>query len=387
MRVNMKSSFLPSILIFLSIALIGCSQPTAQFASSTVVEAMSVANTEGFKRATEPMDFVFPLDHGPHPEYTTEWWYYTGNLTDEDGDPFGYQLTFFRSALTPDMEERDSAFASNQIYMAHFAITDVAGNEHVSFERYARGGEEMAGATGTPLYEVWLDGWRVTQMGDGSYEMVAAATKDGVSYVLDFVLSGDRLLLHGDRGLSQKGAEVGNANHYYSLAQLETSGTIAVGETVHQLTGLSWMDHEFGTSALGGETVGWDWFSIMLEDNTALMFAQLRNAAGDRVYTLGGSLAYTDGRLEKLDTVELTVLDEWTSPRTQITYPAKWEISFPDQNIDLSIEPMIPDQEMDVSFIYYEGAINVTGTIDGTPTTGTGYVELTGYTGDSQYQR
>lgn len=377
---------LPGIFAF-TILVGGCGSPTAQFASATVVEAMSVANSEGFARATEPIEFSFPLDHGPHPDYTTEWWYYTGNLISSDGSPFGYQLTFFRSALTPEMETRDSAFATNQIYMAHFAITDVASNQHVSFERYARGGREVAGATGIPAYEVWLDGWRVTQTADDRYEMVAAARKDGIAYEIDFILSGDRLILHGDRGLSQKGQAIGNANHYYSLVQLETKGSITIDNNVYEVSGSSWMDHEFGTSALDSDTVGWDWFSVTLEDGTALMFAQLRNAAGERIYTLGGTLAYPNGHQEKLENVELRVLDDWTSPRTQITYPAKWQISFPNHDIDLSIEPMIADQEMEVSFIYYEGAINVTGMIAGSAITGTGYVELTGYSGNAQYQR
>lgn len=379
---------LAALFIFaLPLFIVGCSQPTTQLASSTVVEAMSVANTEGFKRATEPIEFSFPLDHGPHPEYTTEWWYYTGNLVNQDGDDFGYQLTFFRSALTPEMESRDSAFATNQIYMAHFAITDVAGNEHVSFERYARGDQEMAGAVGEPMYEVWLDGWQVRQVNDSEYRMVASVVKDDVPYEIDFTLTGDRLLLHGDQGLSQKGTERGNANYYYSLAQLETVGTITIDDRVHEITGQTWMDHEYGTSALGGDTVGWDWFSVMLSDDTGLMFAQLRNAAGERIYTLGGTLSYPDGRQEKLDNVELTVLDEWTSPRTQITYPAAWQVVFPEHDIELRIEPMIADQEMDVSFIYYEGAIEVTGTHGNEDVSGKGYVELTGYTGDSQYQR
>ena len=364
--------------------LVGCGEQQPNFGSSTVVDAMSVVDIDGFKQATEPMEFSFPLDHGPHPEYATEWWYYTGNLVSEEGEHFGYQLTFFRSALTPHMETRESTFASNQIYMAHFAITDVRGNNHVGFERFSRGGERTAGATGVPSYEVWLDGWQVKQVSDDTYQMQAEETKDGVSYGANFTLSGGQQLFHGNNGLSQKGAEIGDANHYYSVVKIETEGTITIGGENHYVSGLSWLDHEFGTDALDDNTFGWDWFSLTLDNDTTLMFAQLRNALGERIYTLGGTMAYVDGRNEKLNQLELIVLDEWTSPDTQVTYPARWQVILPEQNIELLIEPMIPDQEMKVSLIYYEGAISITGDQNGTPLTGSGYVELTGYTNGTQ---
>ncbi|MBV7331077.1 carotenoid 1,2-hydratase [Chloroflexi bacterium TSY] len=189
-------------------------------ASATVVEALSYTGDEPFARATQPIDFHFPANHGPHPEYRTEWWYYTGNLEAQDGTEYGYQLTFFRSALTPDFSARESTLATNQVYMAHFALTDGTAKRHYSFERFARGGNKMAGATGLPHYEVWLDGWSAREPEPGIMQLVARTESEhgiiSIELTLDTPLSP---LLHGDRGLSQKGPEVGNSNYYYSLSR------------------------------------------------------------------------------------------------------------------------------------------------------------------------
>jgi len=375
--------------LLLCLLLAGCANNTsAQLASANVVAAMSGPADEGFARAYEPIEFEFPLDHGPHPRYQTEWWYYTGNLASEDGTPYGYQFTIFRSALTPEATERVSSYATNQIYMAHFALTDLRAKEHFSFERYSRGASGLAGASGDPSYKVWLEDWQIQELEAGRVQIQASADhEDSGPIAIDLQLNETRApLLHGNRGLSQKGLEAGNASYYYSLVGLETTGTVTSGSETVAITGMSWMDHEFGTSALSRDAVGWDWFSIQLDNDSpeksvAMMFAQIRNNDGSESGNFEGTIAYGDGRQQKITSADfsLEVQDTWTSPRTEISYPSQWQVKFPALDIELTLRPILADQEMKVSFVYYEGAIEVVGEMAGEPVTGRGYVELTGY--------
>lgn len=366
---------------FILIALTACA-PSPQFAVADVVGAMSGPADERFARAYAPVEFTFPLDHGPHPEYRTEWWYYTGNLEDDAGRRYGYQLTFFRSALTPEQPERDSALATNQIYMAHFALTDVAGQRHQSFERYSRGAGDLAGATGEPAYAVWLEDWSVQTVALGVTRVQARATGDDGVVALDLLLGETREpILHGDRGLSAKGPEPGNASYYYSLVQLETTGAVTVAGRTVDVQGVSWMDHEFGTSALSGDAVGWDWFSVQLDIGAVLMFAQVRNRDGSVTQEFEGTLVDAAGQQATIHAHELrlTPLGQWTSPRTGFRYPSGWQIEMPVHGVELTVTPLVNDQEMMVSFIYWEGAVEVTGSMAGDTVQGVGYVELTGY--------
>ena len=380
------------ILISLLISLLSACAPNAAppVASANVVQAMSAASTEGYARATAPRPFTFPGDHGPHPDYATEWWYYTGNLTDPDGAQYGYQLTFFRSAVSPFLKERPSDLATNQIYMAHFAITDGVANAHPSFDRFSRGAGGLAGATGDPIYEVWLEDWQAIESTPGVHTLRARTDSANGPVALDLTLTETRApILHGDTGLSQKGPEAGNASYYYSLVGLETTGTLTLGDRTADVTGLSWFDHEFGTSALSGDAVGWDWFSLQLDNGAVLMFAQIRSQTGVSATPFEGTLVAPDGSQRTLSPADftLTPTGQWTSPRSGATYPSGWTVTFPDLAIDLTITPLFQDQEMDVAFTYWEGAVNATGTYDGAPVSGRGYVELTGYAGDSGYQR
>jgi predicted secreted hydrolase len=374
------------------VSLSGCSSADqTRLVSANVVASLSGPADEAFARAYEPIDFVFPRDHGAHPEYRTEWWYYTGNLTDSAGNQYGYQLTFFRSALTPDLPERTSDLATNQIYMAHFAVTNGAANDHQSFERFSRGAGGLAGATGEPAYAVWLEDWAVRTIEPGVTRLQASAPGEGGAVALDLTLRETQPpVLHGKQGLSQKGPEAGNASYYYSLVQIETTGTVtSQGETV-EVTGLSWMDHEFGTSALSANAVGWDWFSMQLDNGAVLMLAQVRTADGGVMPQFEGTYVAADGKPETITAADLTLTAsaQWTSPRTQITYPSGWQMAIPRLNIALTVEPLIGDQEMEVSFVYWEGAVTIEGTIADQPVQGVGYVELTGYgQGAGQYQR
>ena len=199
-------------------------------ATLVVTEALA-GDAAGFERVLGPRNLSFPEDHGPHPEYRTEWWYVTGNLESAEGRHFGFQMTFFRNAAAPTAAERESAWNTNQVYMAHFAVTDVQSGEHHDFERLARGAMGLAGAQPTP-FRVWLEDWSLEGAAGGVLPLRLTAAEDGLG--LDLTLETEKpVVLQGDGGFSKKGPESGNASHYYSYTRLEARGTVRVpGEAV-----------------------------------------------------------------------------------------------------------------------------------------------------------
>ena len=339
----------------------------------------AVGDPQGFQRADPNRQLVFPADHGPHPEYQTEWWYYTGNLTTAAGRHFGYQLTFFRRALLPagEAQPRSSGWSSNQVYMGHFALSDTETRQHYAFERFSRGAAGLAGAQSAP-YHVWLENWQVQESTTGLIQL--SAHDEGITIDLQLQeLKGP--VLHGISGYSRKGPDPGNASHYYSQSRLHTTGTVTIDGETFPISGNSWMDHEFSTSALSADQVGWDWFALQMDDDVELMLYQIRRAdSSSDPYSIG-SLIKPDGELISINNTqfEITVEDTWRSPGSGTEYPSQWRIRVPTQEIDLSISPSFSDQEMDLSYNYWEGAVNVAGAIQGSSVRGIGYVELTGY--------
>jgi predicted secreted hydrolase len=357
---------------------------------ASLVAAAAPGDAAGFARVNGPRQMVFPQDQGPHDDFRTEWWYYTGSLTADTGERFGYQLTFFRRALLPPAARaaRPSDWAADQVYMAHFALTDVSGGAHHSFERLERGAARLAGAQADP-YRVWLDDWSVEEIAGGSNGSPARlrATSDDIS--LDLTLRDLKgPILQGDGGYSRKGPEPGNASTYYSLPRIATSGTVSVDGRTFTVDGLSWMDHEFSTSALGADQAGWDWFSLQLDNDYELMLFRLRRADGSLDGFSSGTLIAPDGTTRTLGPGDFTVepSGRWRSPRTGATYPAGWTLTVPAADLGLTITPRLADQEMNVSYTYWEGAVAAEGTMAGKPVSGGGYVELTGYAGSMQGQ-
>jgi predicted secreted hydrolase len=375
-----------AIIVGIPILLLQRDEPQVQARLLTLADEPAENPTEGYLRAKGPKDLEFPADHGPHLDYQTEWWYYTGNLVADGGQHFGYQLTFFRRALTPPLlrAERESTWAADQVYMAHFALTDVAGESHQAAERFARGAAGLAGAQAIP-YHVWLEDWQVEEVEPGVTRM--RAEQDGVA--LDLMLT-DRKgpILQGDRGYSPKGPQPGNASYYYSLTRLETSGTVRVADAVYTVSGWSWMDHEWSTSALSAGQVGWDWFSIQMSDSSELMVFQLRREDGSIDPFSSGTLIAPDGSTRQLerDEFEILVAETWQSPHTGAVYPARWTVVVPMVDLTLEIEPRLADQELTVSYSYWEGAVRAEGERAGQAVRGDGYVEMTGYAGSMQGQ-
>lgn len=336
---------------------------------------------DGWRQAEPGYQFAFPRDHGSHPEYRIEWWYYTGNLAAGDGRRFGYQVTFFRIGVDP-APVNPSRWAVRDLYMAHLAVTDVAeGRQHVA-ERFDRGGVGWAGADEGTL-EVWNGDWRASLDGDAHLLELS----DG-SFGLELRLDPGRgATLHGEAGFSQKGAQPGNASHYYSMTRMPTTGWVSVdGERV-VVNGDSWMDHEFGTSFLEPGQVGWDWFSLQLDDGSDLMLFQLRRDDGSGDTHSAGTWLAADGSQTALvaDDFSLTPGRRWSSPTSGAAYPVEWSIELPSRGARLEIAPLVEAQELhtdqSTGVTYWEGAVSVRGEVSGEEVTGRGYLEMTGYVG------
>lgn len=336
-----------------------------------------------FARATEADAVQFPRDLGPHEEYQTEWWYYTGNLAAADGRPFGYQFTIFRRALAPLSELPDvsdpSAWRSNQLYLAHFTISDIAGDAFYDNERFSRDGVGLAGAQAEP-YAVWLEDWSVREIAPGQTRLQARTDEVALDLVLTETMAP---VLHSEGGLSQKGPEPGNASYYYSIIRQASEGTVRVGEETFEVSGLSWKDHEYSTSALSPGSVGWDWLSLQFDDGSGLMLFEIRREDGTLEPYSSGSFIAADGTVQPLalGDWQLEVLDTWRSPSSDAVYPAAWRLTVPGLDLALEGQARMANQELNVSTIYWEGSVAFTGTRAGEPVAAQGYMELTGYAG------
>jgi len=337
------------------------------------------AEEEGYARADRPQAFQFPADHGPHPRFKTEWWYYTGNLVSADRRRFGYQLTFFRTALTPEPPQRASNWATNQVYMAHFALTDAEAKRFYYFERFSRDSLGLAGAQAEP-FRVWLEDWRAEGGQGEPLSMRLFASEADVAIDLH-VQSAKPIVLQGQDGLSQKSAQPGNASYYYSMTRLATSGRIVIAGEPYQVAGTSWLDREWSTSALGEDQVGWDWFSLQFDDGRELMYYQLRLKDGSPDPLSSGVLVAADGATQRLQAgdVQINILDDWQSDTSGARYPAKWRLDIAKEGLSLEVKPVLADQELNTTVRYWEGAVSVQGNQRDRALGGVGYVELTGY--------
>ena len=357
-------------------------QPKVTATGKATVEWLESEDTENsFSRVYGPQEMTFPKDLGSHEDYQTEWWYYTGNLETPSGRPFGFQLTIFRRGLTPAMEtiasDSSSNWRSNQVYFAHFTISDVENQSFYVKERFSRGAAKLAGANASP-YRVWLEDWSATELAPQKVQLVAKTEDVALNLMLQETLPP---ILQGDRGYFVKGSESGNASLYYSIVQQQTKGTITVHNETFAVTGLTWKDHEYGTRSLSPRTIGWNWFSLQFEGGTALMLYVLRREDGSIDPKSNGTFVSADGSLQHLtyQDWQLQVLDTWKSPTSQGEYPSKWQLSIPKLGLNLKGKPLIANQELNLSTVYWEGAVEFQGSQDENPVIAKGYVEMTGY--------
>jgi predicted secreted hydrolase len=336
--------------------------------------------TPGFAQALQPRTFSFPADHGPHPEFRQEWWYLTGNLDAADGQRFGFELTFFRFALAPPAVQSTaghSAWRARELYLAHFAITDVARAQFHAQEKRARAALTLAGAEAEPL-RVWIDDWSLEAApAHGPWHLHAA--QPGYELDLELTAQGPPVL-NGAAGLSRKADEPTAASYYYSIPRLAVRGQLRRAGQALAVAGSAWLDREWGSGALGATQRGWDWFGLQLSDGSALMFYALRDRDGRRDAHSAGTFIAADGAVRPLASAEVAITPgaSWTSPRGGV-YPAAWRIAVSALGLELRVRPVLADQELDSTPRYWEGAVDVSGTRRGQALGGRGYVELVGY--------
>jgi predicted secreted hydrolase len=349
----------------------------------------------GFAQVLEPRAFEFPRDHGPHPDYRTEWWYVTGNLDAADGERFGFELTFFRFALAPPPQSSsravggatattattadagtaaaESRWRTRQIYMAHFAITDVGRQRFRFSQKLSRDAVGLAGAQMPPLH-VWLDDWSLSALSADDTHWQLRASEEGYELTLD-AQTLVQPVLNGDQGFSRKSSAAGAASYYYSIPRVAVHGQLLREGQSLQVGGLAWLDREWGSGPLDR---GWDWFALQMNDGSSLMFYALRSDDGrrDGVHSAGTWTSPT-GQSRRLssDEVQIEVLDYWNNPRGE-RYPGRWRVRVPVVGVDVEVRPELQNQELTTSPRYWEGAVDVTAA---SGAAGRGYVELVGY--------
>jgi predicted secreted hydrolase len=354
----------------------------ARFLVAALISALLVASGFTYQLALPGRKLTFPADHYSHPDFKTEWWYYTGHLETESGKRYGYQVTFFRFGVRDRQKEVKEKPLFTELYMAHFALSDTAEKKFIFRERINRGYGDRAGAA-TDRYLVWNEDWKV----EGDAKNHSIDVKDREIQLRLSVKSQKRPVLHGQSGLSQKGEGEGRASYYYSLTRMQTEGDLTINGKKEKVRGLSWMDHEFGSNQLAENQVGWDWFSIQLDNQTELMLYLIRHKDGTPDPYSSGTLVKADGTTKHLvlKDFHIEVLDRWKSRKSSANYPMKWKVAIPTEKIELEISPAFVDQELvtnrSTRVTYWEGAAHVRGKFDGKPVEGKGYVEMTGYAG------
>jgi predicted secreted hydrolase len=343
---------------------------------------------EEFKRALPGKAFSFPRDHYSHPEFKTEWWYYTGHLQSGNRKSYGYQLTFFRSGLKRDPNPSKSKWSIQDLFFAHLALTDESRKKFDYREKISRGSLEEAGAIpytpGQKPFRVWIEDWsmELKTVQVQNHQLRAGGKDLGIELLLQ---PEKNPVIHGKNGISHKAEGEGYASHYYSISRLKTSGKVFLQGEEILVQGTSWMDHEFGSVQLREYQAGWDWFSIHLENNIELMFYQIRHKDGKIDPYSSGTMIFTDGKSEHLPLKEFRVeiLGQWKSRKSQAVYPSGWKIHLPRYGIELTLSPTVKDQELiteaSTRVTYWEGSVKVEGKFQGNPVKGRGYVELTGY--------
>ena len=378
----------------------------------TGIDTLQADYTGGFARAFRSRVFEFPQDHLAHPEFKHEWWYFTGNLSTSTGDRLGYQLTLFRIGLKPEekviktkdyvsgasgqQSEQESDWRTNHIYMGHLALTDITNQQFYHYEKFSRGVMGMAGSelvkTGmkeqtadeSTAIKIWLENWQITSHSQTTFPLSVSAHKGEVAIELTL----DPLkpvVYHGYEGLSQKGRKQGNASYYYSITRLDTKGKISIKDQTFNVTGTSWFDREWSTSTLEKQQVGWDWFALQLDDGRDIMFYKMRREDNSMDRYSNGTIVSKNGETTALnfEDVDLEETDFWQSPHSAVKYPSAWKIRIPKENLELTVEPLMDDQENNLTVRYWEGAVKVQGIQHNdrnkAQVSGYGYVELAGY--------
>jgi predicted secreted hydrolase len=359
--------------LLVSIFIIGLSRGIAFGADA----AFSTSPAPDFAQVLEPRAWLFPRDHGRHDGYKTEWWYFTGNLRDKTGRRFGYQLTFFRTAVAPNPTTRPSPWAMRDLYFAHAAISDPADNRFLFKDRMQRGRAGLAESSDQTM-DVFLLDWSAKLDARGNSHLIASEPGFGIDLIAG---RGVGPVLQGPGGVNKKGRNPGQASYYYSQPLMPTTGSLTIDSQTFQVQGQTWMDHEFSSNALSSDQVGWDWLALSMNDHSSLMIYRLRNRAGGTDF-LSGTLIAPDGKPKYLGALDITFNGEqaWTSPQTGAVYPQVWHVAVPGRE-PLVVRTVMTGQELitrnSTNVNYFEGMVDATN--EGGKTAGEGYLEMTGH--------
>jgi predicted secreted hydrolase len=353
--------------------------------SSPVGQSSSFAGAgSSFAKALPGYRFEFPRDHFAHPEFQTEWWYYTGNLRARDGTRFGFELTFFRQAVeppAPDASRPASAWDVRDVHLAHFALSDIDGKAFHHDERVNRTGPGLAGADAASGV-IWNGNWSTRIRGE-RHDIEAIAARFQLRLTLR---SRKPPVVQGIDGVSQKAEGAGQASHYVSLTRLDAGGAVEIDGRRVEVDGSAWMDHEFFTNQLGRDQRGWDWLGLQLDDGSELLVYRLRRADGTGDPFSAGTIVGRDGRSAHLRASEFVMTpagETWTSPASRATYPISWRVTVPSRGLDLAVRTPLATQELigrrGFTPTYWEGAVSAIGRRGAARVTGIGYLEMTGY--------
>ncbi|HMD39306.1 MAG TPA: lipocalin-like domain-containing protein [Candidatus Acidoferrum sp.] len=333
-----------------------------------------------YRTAIPGYRFEFPRDYFDHPDFQTEWWYYTGNLKSSSGHRYGFELTFFRQALSRDPAQAET-WDVKDLYLTHLALSDLDGQHFYHTERINRAGPGIAGVSASSG-RVWNGNWQIQWQ--GSEQKLDAIERQ---FQLSLTLHPQKPpVIHGENGVSQKSEGPGHASHYISLTRLTASGQLELNDEKFEVSGLAWMDHEFFTHQLEPDQVGWDWLSLQLEDNTELMLFRLRRKDGSFDPYSAGTYVDAQGKTTHLRATDFTLqplTENWTSPETHAAYPIAWKIAIPSLEIELESHTALAAQELigktKLAPSYWEGAIQLAGRRGKASLNGAGYLEMTGY--------
>ncbi len=341
------------------------------------------AADDPYRLALPNYRFEFPRDHFNHPEFQTEWCYYTGNLRTAEGRRFGFELTFFRRAVS--RQPAENVWDLKDVWMAHLALSDIQGGQFLHTERFNRSGPGVAGAD-LKQARVWNGNWQAQWTFDpalaGGSTQALQAVADRFS--LELSLKAEKpAVIHGVNGVSQKAEGPGKASHYISFTRLATAGTVVLDGKRFPVQGASWMDHEFFSHQLESNQSGWDWFSFQMEDRSELMLFRLRRPRGGIDPYSAGTFIDSQGRARHLAAGDfaMTPGKTWTSAATGGRYPVEWTIEVPSMGFKAALRTPLVQQEITGSTNYWEGAIDIDATKLGQRVQGVGYLEMTGYAG------
>jgi predicted secreted hydrolase len=359
----------------------GFQQTLRVLCSVCLLSSSAAPGAQNYRLALPGYHYSFPHDHFNHPDFETEWWYYTGNLQSADGHKFGFELTFFRQAVARNLPNR-GPWDVQDIYLAHLALSDLSGGRFYHTERTNRSGPGVAGVD-EAAQRIWNGNWQIRW--NGVDQALQAINEN---FDLRFAMHPEKPpVINGENGVSQKAEGAGRASHYISLTRLDTKGTITLNTKTFSVSGLAWMDHEFFTHQLTPNQAGWDWLSLQLDDRSELMLFHIRHKDGSIDQFSAGTYVDAQGNSTHLRNSDFVLQpggETWESKSSGAKYPIQWKIFVPRLGIELEAKTPLPSQELTgdsrLAPTYWEGAIVLRGKRSGAPISGVGYLEMTGYT-------